>query len=318
MFMLTWPGVLTNYGDIFAEDKYQLSEQWTSNISLGLAVHNNIVDNQFGFESMRIFYPEMEKSKSRLLKRASATLQYEKEHWSYNVGLAYGERAPSVSEGYGFYLFNSFDRFDYIGNPGMKNEKSASLNGGLSYNRSKFSAKLSGSYFYITDYIIGRPDNSLSVMTIGATGVKVYEQLKYAHILNASFDLNYQLTENLFWSSKLSYRNGTGQKVNNLPLIQPFSYSSDMAYSIKTFSANVSINGAAKQSKYNPDFGEQALPAYLIANLSVSNRFKLGSQSMLVKAGVENLFDRNYATFADWNRLPRMGRNFYLNMIYNF
>ena len=46
-----------------------------------------------------------------------------KEHSNITFGLGYGERAPSVSEGYGFFLFNSFDNYDYIGNPNLKNEK---------------------------------------------------------------------------------------------------------------------------------------------------------------------------------------------------
>ncbi|MFC5048886.1 hypothetical protein [Aquimarina hainanensis] len=29
-----------------------------------------------------------------------------------------------MSEGYGFFLFNSFDGYDYIGNPALKKEKS--------------------------------------------------------------------------------------------------------------------------------------------------------------------------------------------------
>ncbi len=318
MFMLTWPGVLTHYGDLFVENKHNISDHWIANFSAGIAVHNNIVDSEFGFESMRIFYPEMNKGKTRLLKRAAASFEHKKEYLGYNVGLAYGERAPSVSEGYGFYLFNSFDHFDYIGNPNMKNEKSASFNAGISFNHSGFSAKLSVTHFYIKDYIIGRPQSGLSVMTMGAAGVKVYEQLTYVNIFNTFLDLNYRITENLFWSNKLSYRSGTGKNVNNLPLIQPFTYSSDIAYFIKTFSANVSVNGATKQNKFNPDFGEQELPAYWIANLSVANRFNLGKQSLLLKMGAENLFNKNYTTFADWNRLPRMGRNFYLNVIYDF
>lgn len=318
MFMLTWPGILTNYGDLFAENEYQISGPWTANFSAGIAGHNNIVDNQFGLESLRIFYPEIEKSKTRLLKRAAASFQHQKKDWSFTIEMAYGERAPSVSEGYGFYLFNSLDRFDYIGNPNMKNEKSASLNLGAIYSHSKFSSKLTASNFYIADYIIGKPLSELSVMTIGAEGVKVYEQLKYANIFNTSVDINYQITEHLFWSNKLSYRYGSGEKVQSLPLIQPFSFNSNIAYSVKAFSADVSVNGAGKQNRFNPEFGEKALPAYGVLNLSVSNRFIFTKQSLLLKAGIENLFDKKYTTFSDWNRLPRMGRNSFLNVIYNF
>src|SRR5690606_36869516 len=97
-----------------------------------------------------------------------------------------------------------------------------------------------------------------------------------------------------------------------------FSYRSALTYSFNTFSATVSVDGAARQSKFNPDFGEQPLPAYSIAGASVSKQLQFQEQAILLKAGVENLFNTNYTTFADWNRLPRMGRNVYLNVIYNF
>ncbi|MDM8175917.1 TonB-dependent receptor [Olivibacter sp. 47] len=318
MFMLTWPGVLTNYGDVFMEDEYRISSDWSTDLSAGIAVHNNVVDNQFGLESLKIFYPNMQRSKSRLLKRASVLFKYNKKAWNVAAGLAYGERAPSVSEGYGFYLFNSFDRFDYIGNPEMKNEKSVSGNASLSYNLPDFSVKLSGSWFFIKDYIIGRPRSGLSVMTIGASGVKVYEQLEYAHIFNTSIDLYYAFLQNFSWSGRLGYRRGTAREVNNLPLIQPVTYRSDLGYSLNTFSVDLAVDGAAKQNRVNPEFGERPLPSYAILNLSISNRFAFGQQSMLIKAGVENFLDKNYTTFSDWNRIPRMGRNFYCNVVWNF
>ncbi len=318
MFMLTWPGIQTNYGDLFAENRYRIAQNWTAHLSAGIAVHNNVVENSLGLESLKIFYPEMKKSNTRLLKRIATSFDYKKKNWATTLGVAYGERAPSVSEGYGFYLFNSFDRFDYIGNPEMDNEKSISLNGAIAYSRPKFSAKFSASHFYISDYIIGRPQSHLSVMTIGASGVKVYEQLNYVHLLNTTLDFDYQITGNIAWVNKLSYRYGTGAGLPKLPLMQPFTFYSDMTYTVKTFSASVSVNGADKQTRFNAEFGEKALPAYAVLNLAVSNRFVFKKQSLLLKAGIENLLDSHYTTFADWNRLPRMGRNIYLNAICNF
>ena len=35
-----------------------------------------------------------------------------------------------------------------------------------------------------------------------------------------------------------------------------------------------------------------------------------------LKAGVENLFDTSYSTYANWNNIPRMGRNFFVNVSY--
>jgi len=318
MFMLTWPGVQINYGDLYIEDIIPFRENLSAVVSTGIAVHNNLVNKRSGLESLQIFYPGMEKSNTRLLKRFSAAIQYRKDSWLLDAGLAYGDRAPSVSEGYGFYLFNSFDRFDYIGNPEMKNEKSASLNGSATFQQNGFMTKLSGSFFYMKDYIIGLPERGLSVMTIGASGVKVYGQLKNAAIFNTALDVNYRFAEKWYWTNKLIYRRGTGDGVGDLPMIQPFTYTTGFSVKVKAFSAEVLMNGSARQNRYNPDFGELALPGYTIFNMVVSRGFQAGNTSLQVKGGVENIFDRNYTTFSDWNRIPRMGRNIFINLVVGF
>ncbi|WPV64547.1 TonB-dependent receptor plug domain-containing protein [Chitinophaga sp. LS1] len=314
MYMLTWPGVLTYYGEISGEDNYTLSSKWHATLNGGVGIQNNVVDNQQGYESLTIFYPNMDRSRTRLLKRLSTGLNYDHKKWQYTIAATYGERAPSVSEGYGYYLYNSFDQYDYIGNPGMKNEKSISVNTALLFRTSRFSVKVSGSYFHLMDYIIGRPDSGLSAMTIGAAGVKVYEQLTYANIFNCALDAEYKFSTHLTWTNKVSYRRGAGEHIKYLPLIQPFTYSSGLTFHHRSFSAGITANGTAAQDTYNPEFGEQALPGYTIFNLSASYKFK----SLLLKAGAENILDKNYTTFADWNRIPRMGRNIFVNVIWSF
>ena len=318
MFMLTWPGVATNYVDLFAEDSYSVSENWITKLSLGLGAHNNQIDNQFGLESLQIFYPDMAKSKTRVLPRVAASAQYQTKAWQYVAGVAYGERAPSVSEGFGFYLFNSFDRFDYIGNPEMKNEKSIELNSGISYAYSQGSVKVTGAYFHLRDYIIGRPDPDLSVMTIGASGVKIYEQVDHAQIFNGTLEAKYQVSENWLLSGNMAYRRGTGSGVGNLPLMQPFAFSAGLMYAIDAFTAETNFVGAAEQRNYNAELGETPAPAYGIFNLSASYQFSLGQHALTLKTGAENVFDKYYSTFADWNRIPRMGRNVFVNLIWNF
>lgn len=318
MFMLTWPGVLTYYGDVMGEKSHRLSDKWRATVSGGIGVHHNVVDNELGYTSLKIFYPDMARSSTRLLKRLSTAFNYDHASWQYTLGIAYGERAPSVSEGYGYYLFNSFDRFDYIGNPDMKNEQSVSFNGAVAYRKNGFSAKLSTSYFHLMNYIIGRPKAGLSVMTIGAAGVKIYEQLPYANIYNCALDVNYAFSKSFTWSNRVGYRKGEGKNIRSLPLIQPFTYSSGLTFQHHAFSADVTASGAAAKHDFNAEFGEQALPAYTIVNLSAAYKFDLGKGALLLKAGAENLFDKNYTTFADWNRIPRMGRNVFANLVWSF
>ena len=127
MFMLTWPDVRTQDVGVFAEDQIELESSHLK-FSTRLAYHSNTVADDFGLKSLQIFYPEMEKTNTRFLKSFSAQYHKMMNPIHLTFGLAYGERAPSVSEGYGFYLFNSFDNNDYIGDPELNTEASMEAN----------------------------------------------------------------------------------------------------------------------------------------------------------------------------------------------
>lgn len=314
MFMLTWPGVRTHYLDLYREDTFLLTEKIAATLNLGLAAHHNQVGSNFGLESLRIFYPEMSKSKTRALKRLSSSAQYRTGLLNLSLGLAYGERAPGVSEGYGFYLFNSFDRFDYIGNPDLKNEKSMEANTSAAFRKKGFSIKISGAFFHLRDYIIGRPDTTLSTMTIGASGVKIYEQLPYAGIFSTNLETAYRFAPQWSWQGRLVWQRGTGKNAGNLPLMQPLTYTSGITFSAGKYTAELTLNGAARQRHFSPDFGETPASSYGVIHLSGTSKFR----SFLLKAGIENLLDTYYSTYTDWNRIPRMGRNVFFNVIWSF
>lgn len=316
MFMLTWPDINTLYAGLFAEDKIRWASGWYSSVSAGLGYQRNNVGSTFGLNSLKIFYPSLGDNKSRLLPSVSITTGRETNHWKHALRIGYGERAPSVSEGYGFYLFNSFDRFDYIGNPFLNNEKS--LEGGISsaYNSKRFSLKASGNYFHILDYIIGRPNSNYAPMTIGAQGVKTYEALSSAHILSVGVDAGYKILESLRLRSGFSYKYGRDHSGEKLPMMQPFQYQFSAAYQQSGFTGEAGVQGAASYSDYSIIYGEAPAPAWYIVNASAGKKFSLGRQQLQVKAGVENLLDRKYTSFADWNRIPRMGRNVFVNVVY--
>lgn len=316
MFMLTWPDVSTYYADISFEDYILFAEKIKFTLNTGFALHNNIVNSEFGLNSLKIFYPEMLASKTRLLKRLAASFIYEPNQWDFIIGAEYGERAPNVSEGYGFYLFNSFDKYDYIGNPLMKNEKSANVNTKISFKSQRFTSKFSAAWFYIQDYIIGLPNANYYPMTIAANGIRVYEQIPNANIFNTSLEATWAMHKHWVWSSGVSYRRGMGAQVGKLPLIQPFSYTSSLLFTSKTVDVEAKITGAAQNTDFNPNFGETQVKAYTLFDLTASKTYKWKNQNLNVKAGIENILDTYYTTFSDWNRIPRPGRNFYVNLIW--
>ena len=318
MFMLTWPDVCTLYSGIYLEDSYEFNCHSNLKISANLGYHNNNVVSDFGLHSLQIFYPEMEAANSRLLKSIAANYLHDLNGFSYGVGMGYGERSPSVSEGYGFYLYNSFDGFDYIGNPNLKNEKSLEGNATIGYKNSKWKTRLSASYFHIYDYIMGVPNASVAPMTIGANGIKIYTALDFASILSSDFTVSYQLADNWIWKGQWVYNLGKDNESNGLPFMSPFNYLTSLEFKPGKFRSEIVLKGNATQTEYNIFYGEDKTPDYSIVNANIGYKFTFDKAKLVLNTGFENIFDANYTTYTDWNNLPRMGRNVFVNLMFQF
>lgn len=314
MFMNTWPDIRTLYSGISAEDTYSLSADQMIKLTTNLGFHNNEVADEFGLQSLRIFYPEMASTKSRFLKSFSGNYIWYISDWTYNFGAAYGERAPSVSEGYGFYLYNSNDFYDYVGNPYLANEKSYEANASLTYCHNLFHAKWTSSYFHIQDYIVGKVDTSVLPMTIGASGVKRYTALDYARIFTTGVELEQKFLEDFKVESQFTYTHGKGSDDNYLPFMSPFSYRLSFSYLKENFGAELSAQGNAKHTNYSSFYGENKTVDYVILGASTKYSFRWDRSVLNLQAGVENILDTYYSTFADWNKIPRAGRNVFINL----
>ena len=318
MFMYTWPDVKTFYNGLFLEDTVILNCHSSIKFMASVSNHFNKVASELGLESLKIFYPNMKDHKARILKSVTLNYLFDQNGFQYGFGLAYGERAPSVSEGYGFYLYNSSDRFDYVGNPEMKNEKSREANVNIGYKNRKWSTKISASCFHISNYIIGKTDTNLIPMTIGANGVKIYTALNYAILINTDLNIEYQFAPNFKWSGQLVYSYGSDYRNENLPFISPIRYSSSLSYSKVRFHSEMVFFGNTTQTQYSPIYGEKRTADYAILNVTSGYLFYIEKSKLNAKIGIENIFDAYYSTFSDWNNIPRKGRDFFLNLTFDF
>ena len=113
MFMLTWPDVRTFYSGVYGEDEFKLTEKQRLKVSARFGFQMEHIASEFGLNSLQIFYPELEDSNNRFLMNIAAQYELSIRNVDILLSTGYGQRAPSVSEGYGFYLYNSFDNFDY-------------------------------------------------------------------------------------------------------------------------------------------------------------------------------------------------------------
>ncbi|WP_438712625.1 TonB-dependent receptor [Aquimarina muelleri] len=313
MFMYTWPDIRTLYTGVYIKDEFYINSKEKLSLAARIGYQNNNIEKDSGLESLQIFYPNIGAGKNRLLTSFSTNYLLKHKKYDFSFGLGYGERAPSVSEGYGFFLFNSFDNYDYIGNPTLKNEKSFEINFDTHYTNKRFKIEIETSYFYIYDYIIGKTDASLSSMTIGANGVRIYSALQHASIFNTFLNTSFTIIEALSLNTSIGYHYGKGSDKNNLPLISPISYVAEINYSSKNFNVALQLNGNTNQDNYSMFYGEDQTPAFATLNLNLGNTFFIRENKLVLKYGIENILDTHYSTYADWNNIPRQGRNFYIN-----
>lgn len=316
MFMYTWPDIRTLYTGLYVKDAIAINALETLSASIRMGFHQNKIAKAAGVESLQIFYPNITDSKNRLLTSFSGNYQLKKELFNVALGVGYGERAPTVSEGYGFYLFNSFENFDYIGNPNLKNEKALEANLNANFHKNNLHLGVETSYFHIMDYIIGTINPALSTMTIGANGVKMYGALEHASIFDVYLNASYQLSKPFSINGSLGYNYGTGSNNKPLPFIKPFSYLTEINYATTRFNAALQLEGNGNQSQYSSFYGEDETPGYAVINANFGNVFYNHTNKIVLKYGVENLLDTNYSSYADWNNIPRQGRNFYINLSY--
>ncbi len=317
MYMVTWPDVGTlNMGAALTDD-IQLTAASMLHFTGKLSWQHQRLNNDEGYQALNVFFPGMQQQYHQTTGRIAASYQLRTAASQLSAGIGWGSRAPTVTEAYGYYLNNTFDQYDYIGNPRLKNESAIEINTNLNFTvLPSLNIDIDANAFFFYNYIIGQFENRLSAMTVGAEGVKVYGNIPHATIANISLTADWQLVKELRLTAKGAYSLGRDDEGGNLPLIAPLSYQSRLTYTTGRLNVTAEMKGHARQSKYGEKYGETSTAAWTIVNISATHQFTVRNSQFSVRAGVENLFDRHYTTYADWCHIPQKGCNIYMNLTY--
>ena len=315
MFAYSWPWVTTRFAGLSMNNSWDISE-W-SRLNFGGSLGLNYNHSKY-VEFNWIFHPGTPQEKSRILPGVHASYQLNINQFDFSVGTGYGHRAPSVSEAYGYYIYNSFDRYDYIGNPDLKNEISYEANASAGFKNERSGLEATVNYFHIQHYIVGKILSLGSPMNYQSVGVKGYTSLNHAKLFNATLHANYDILSHLHWKGTLTYARATDDNGGNLPFIRPLSYQTSLHFMHRKFGIQTSLNGDFAQDNYSPEYGEDLTPAYRIWNISADYTFDYKGFKTVLQVGAENVFNQYYSTYADWGNIPRMGRNLFTSLKFNF
>lgn len=310
MYMMTWPDVRRHSGSLLVADDFSVNQKSSLKYSGKLEYVTSKIHSEFGLKQLEAIGKDGSQPSNYLLVNADALYTFKTaKNWTINTQLGYAERQPTVSEGFGYYLFNSMDGFDYVGSPDLKKESAikASLGAVLTKNKTSLETKVY-SYFF-QDYIIGIIDPELDGMTIGSNGVKVYENIPSANI--SGFEINFLTTffQKVQFQNSTQFSYGTDQFGNPLQMIPPLQNTTKLGYSHKKLEYRCEFIVAAMQNNPRLIAGETATPSYGLVNLYASRPFELFHQQWNASLRINNLFDSHYWDHLDWNSVPRPGRS---------
>jgi iron complex outermembrane receptor protein len=92
-------------------DEYYISDDRSVRLSAKGSFQLDGLRSDLGWNALQIYYPEMKKYNSRFTGNVSGRYSFKRNALESSISMGYGSRAPSVSESYGFYLFNTFDAY---------------------------------------------------------------------------------------------------------------------------------------------------------------------------------------------------------------
>jgi len=315
MYMQTAPDAIRQDAGLFVSQEFRINPKNKLWLTLrGDLIADHITDG-IGSQQWEVFNSDVRETSYHLNKTFSANYRRNiSGNLQLEIQTGYGERTPTLNEKYGFYLFNRFDGYDYLGNPKLRNESSWNAELTMSYFGSRIELQITPFYQIIRNYIIGELKPDLSVMTIGARGVKQNTNIESARLAGAELMLLASPARSLQWITTIKYTHGTTAS-DAMPLIPPLKSVTTLLYKIQKFTLQGEWEWSAAQHRVSSSFGEQPTPSYSILALRAGYTL---TPSWQLGGAIENIFDKRYREHLDWGGIPRPGRNLYLNIVYKF
>ena len=217
------------------------------------------------------------------------------EHLTYTAGIARKMQSPSLLQRYLWSPANASagmaDGRTYLGNLALKPQVADTIDLGADWRGSGWRVAPSVYYSRVHDYIQGTP-----IARKDAAGLPV---LQYNNVQAElyGFDMNWALAVGLPQGVSLdgvvSYVRGKRTDVaDNLYRIAPLRATTNLRYATGPWSANLQWVLAAKQTEVSAYNGEKPTGGWGVLNLHGTWQ---ASSALQLTAGLNNLFDKNYA-----------------------
>ncbi len=311
MEMVTWPGVERwNMGQ-FLEYQSRLGPAFNINLSMRYDLFQSKATNEMGQDALRIFYPENDLERIDHLLSANTHLTYNvTDNWNSLLSFASGQRVPTVSEAYGYYLYNPVDGYLYLGNPDLPVETSQQVEWQNSQTTSHGRMSLNLYYYKFNHYIFGQvmSEDAFSY----ANGWKKYVDGGAAQISGIEWSILHRFSPHLIFQGGMNYEESRLLNYQDfLPHIPPLEVHSSLTFARSGFWVQIDTRGAAAQTHNSLVSGENSSSAFLVIDLKGELDLLPGLKMNL---GMTNLTNQLYHEHLDWGDVYRPGRSGFLSL----
>jgi len=317
MFMQTLPGnILSNVG---GSVRYQigLGQRYVSGFTYRMDGYEQYVMDETGILQWKAFGYNVAKPQHNLLHNASAFVSRKGKLGITQLTAAYGSRLPTANERLGFYLYVRSDGYDYLGKNDLLPETSTQLELKQTFIFNRVSMSVTGFHHLIHNYISAYVIEGYSQMTIGANGVKTYENTT-AQLSGMEATLSAKLPAGFWYNANARYTYGVIGNGAAMQQVPPFKWIHALRYQFKSMQLQLEQNISAAQNRINSNFGEQATPAWSVFNVRWAYGWQTGASVLQLSVGVENILDKNYREHLNWGGIPQPGRNLMVGVNYYF
>jgi iron complex outermembrane receptor protein len=189
---------------------------------------------------------------------------------------------------------------DWVGNPDLDPVRNLEFQSGLHWANESFDAQFSAFHAWLYDAIY------LTELTVGPGGTTSYENID-ARLYGFSADTGWNTHDNLRLEAGLAWQEGVKETrpinaTNDvLGEVPPLRARLAAIFTYGDLTARAEAQFQDTLDRIDPDLGERPLDGWAVVNLAASYRV---NDRFSVSAGVDNVFDKNYAVSNAFVRDP--------------
>jgi iron complex outermembrane receptor protein len=319
MYLQTWPDMTRSVTGLYISNSTTFNRKFSMSVNARLDYNTDKFQSSIAGEQFSVFNYKLPHRNGQFTKGFNLTAKINIiRPLSLLLMTGYSERLPTISERFGFYLYNAYDGYDYIGNPTLEVEKSVSARGSLTYFHNGLKINLSQSVNFLRDYILGMTDTIIPPMNFYANGLRVFNNIPGVRIYSTDLQFMYKSSIGFSVFILTKYTRGRINPVTSLPLIPPLKNIFSVSYESGRWSFQADNETAFRQKRINADYGETETPSYTLFNFKAGCHIMLLDTMLDLSAGITNIFDISYYEHLDWGHIPRPGRSINLLVKYTF